>query len=428
MADYDPQPIYRDAWERRFLRGYLPTNSDLEYSLRGPAAPIYPSNALTEQQEYTQQYDTPFDAQANQQGDYPRYDPGPLGTPNVTPPSAPGQVYDPGYPGKETFARAYDYLFNRPAYPSGSPPAPPAATSTGHAQGAAPGDAEQFMGVAPKKKQWRMEGMEPSAPAGVKGEPWLDPYGRPQNTPWQAPGGAPQPSQGGVGAASGGAAPMQPHGPLTIQGVMQSLAQANPEMMKTREGRITLGMAALKFAPLMMKEDQLETQRMRMELSNQVQMLKLQQGEAKLGMQEARLEAYESRLNAKGGSKEDKIQKEYDTVSKQANDLANHLAINKGDPNLKARYDSTMERLKKLDEQLNPPDQGKAYGDWIKSNPSRVEESVPDDVRRILNPQEFKELIDRQRSDPEKAYARIQWLRQKARGSESTVEKSYGNY
>ena len=274
-------------------------------------------------------------------------------------------------------------------------------------QGFAQGAAQQFMGVPGQGKVQDRMPMFGGPQPGVKGDPW------------QAPGGASRPPQGGVGAASA-----QPQGPLTLQGVMQSLAQANPDMMKTKEGRITLGMAALKFAPLMHQQDQMEMQRMKMELSDQVQMLKLQQGEVKLGMQEARLEAYQ----AKGGTKEDKLQKAYDTTAKQADTLANHMAANPNSKELKARYEATMSRLKSIEDQINPPEPSTAYADWIKGNPNKVEESIPADVRRILNPQEFKELIERQRTDPENAYARVQWLRQKTRGKESTAEKSYGNY
>jgi hypothetical protein len=349
--------------------------------------------------------------------DYPLYDPGYPGSSLFKPGGPPAGARKGDTATDPAFAWLSQYMpWNRPAYPSGAPPAPTPPASTGPAPGGAgaPSGAAQFMGL-PAKTQERMPFLGGFQEHG-KGD-MMQP----------APGGAPQPPQGGAGAPSGGGAPAQ-QGPLTLQGVMQSLAQANPEMMQTKEGRITLGMAALKFAPLMIKEDQLEMQRMKMEMANQISMLKFQQGEARLGMQEARLEAYESKLNAKGGTKEDKVQKEYDTVSKQADTLANHLAVNHNSKELRTRYEATMKRLQSLEEQVNPPEQGKVYEDWIKANPSRVEESVPDEVRRILSPQEFKELIDRQRADPEKAYARIKWLQQKAYGRESTVEKSYGNY
>jgi hypothetical protein len=244
----------------------------------------------------------------------------------------------------------------------------------------------------------------------------------------QAPSGAAQPPQGGAGAASGGVAPAQSHGPVTLRAVWDSLAQANPELMKSQQGRITLGMAAMQFYPLMHQQDQMEMQRMKMEMQQQMNMLKLQQGEAKLGMQEMRLAAYEDKMSRGGTGAADKLQKEFDAVSKQANDLANHLAINRGDKNLQARYDSTMQRLKTLEDQINPPAQSKKYEDWIKANPTQIEASIPDDVKKILNPQEFKELIDRQRTDPANAYARVEWLRQRARGGQTTAEKSYGNY
>jgi len=419
MADYDPQPYYPSAWERRFKQGYLPVDSGLEYMLKGPSDPMYPPNSLTEQQGFTQRYDTPFDPQANQQGNYPPYDPGPFSTGHPQQPMPPGEtrpLYDPGYPGKETLGRAYENLTSRPTYPSGAPPAPGAPPAQG-------GAAQQFMGVQPPKTQLdRMPGMEPSMPAGVNGNLWGDPYGRPQNLPPQGapPQGAPQ----GAGAPSGGGAPSQPQGPITLQGVMQSLAQANPEMMKTKEGRITLGMAAVKFAPLMRKDDQQELQHMKLEMNNQIQMLKLAQREQEIGIKQQRADDYAT----KGGSREDKTQKEYDAVSKQADALANHLAVNPNSKELRTRYDATMLRLKTLDEQINPPEKSKVYSDWIKSNPSRIEESIPDDVKRILSPEEFKQILERQRTDPENAYARIKWLQQKARSGETTMEKSYGNY
>lgn len=276
-------------------------------------------------------------------------------------------------------------------------------------QAAPQGAAQQFMGV---KLQDRL----PGAQMGGKGDKL------------QAPGGMSQQPRGGVGATSGGVAPTQSHGPVTLRAVWDSLAQANPELMKSQQGRITLGMAAMQFYPLMHQQDQMEMQRMKMEMQQQLNMLKLQQGEAKLGMQEMRLAAYEDKMSRGGTGAADKLQKEYDTVAKQANDLANHLAINKGDKNLQARYDTTMQRLKTLEDKINPPAQGKAYEDWLRANPTQVEASIPDDVKKILSPQEFKELVDRQRNDPANAYARVMWLRQKASGGQSTAEKSYGNY
>jgi hypothetical protein len=428
MADspYDPQPEYPNRWVKYENNAYPRYDAGVyrpAWDFAPMDTPSHPSNALTQQQKLDLIYDTPFDPQANQQGNYPKYDPGPFSTRQLPQPGEPQKLYDPGYPGQETLGRAYENLTSRPTYPSGAPPAPGAPPAQG-------GAAQQFMGVKPE--QGRMPGMEPSMPAGVKGNPWGDPYGRPENLPQGAgqrfmgvQGAPPQGAPQGGGQPSGGGGPS---GPLTLNSVMQSLTQANPEMMKTKEGRITLAMAAFKFAPLLIKEDQMEMQRMKMEMNNQLQMLKMQQGEAKLGMQEARLEAYENRINAKGGTKEDKIQKEYDAVSKQADILANHLAVNSNSKELRMRYDATMKRLQTFEDQINPPEQSKVYSDWIKANPSRIEESIPDDVKRILSPEEFKQILERQRTDPENAYARVKWLQQKVGSRESTMEKSYGNY
>jgi hypothetical protein len=251
------------------------------------------------------------------------------------------------------------------------------------------------------------------APSGVKGDPW------------RASGGAPQPPQGG-GAPSGGGAPQQ-YGQVTLRGVWDSLAQANPHLLKTREGRITLGMAAAKFTPLMRQDEQLEMQRMKMEMNNQIQMLKLQQGESKIELLGARTEAQIAKLEG-GGAGAGAFNKERNELAKEANKIAKDLAATPGNKNLQARYDDTMGRLKAIDEQINPIAQDKAYADFITKNPNRVEETVPDDVKRILNPAEFQQLLERLRGDPAGGHARIQMLRKKARGGETTMGKSYGNY
>jgi hypothetical protein len=257
-------------------------------------------------------------------------------------------------------------------------------------------------------------------------------YGGPQpgvkGDPWQSPGGASQPPQGGGGAPSGGGAPQQ-QGPVTMQGVIQSLAQSNPDMMKTKEGRIILGMAALKFAPLMHQQDQMEMQRMKMELANQIQMLKLSQGEAHLGIQQQRADAYEAKM--KSGVDPSKS---LENAIKERDAVANHLAQQPNSKELRQSYNEAQKRVNELNKKVNPQGAEKEYGSWLEeaaksSNPVEMAlTSVPQDVISKLRPEEQRQLGEMLIKEPIKAHMRIMKLREKLRGGETTVGKSDGNY
>lgn len=314
------------------------------------------------------------------------------------------------------------------AHGSVPPPASPMSTAGSQAM--------QFMGVQ-------------GAPGGQKPQDRLPQEAAPKGALGAFPGSPMMGAPGGAGAASGGAAPVQSQhgqqGPLRLPQVMQGLIQANPDMMKSKDGRIALAMAALKFGPLMQREDQHELAMMKMEMTRHLNELKmqqgeakLQQGEAKLGLQEERLRAYESRLESKGGSGPDKLQKEYDVVAKEANTLAYHLATNKGDKNLQSRYDATMLRLNKLGEKINPTPMAKEYEKWLTSpevakasDPATmVASSIPGDVKSNLRPEELRQLTDMLLSDPVNAHLRIMKLREKIRsagaGGETVMGKQGG--
>ena len=279
------------------------------------------------------------------------------------------------------------------------------------------GAAQQFMGVSGQGKDQSRMPMYGGTQPGVKGDPW------------QSPGGASQPPQGGGGAPSGGGAPQQHQGPVTMQGVMQSLAQSNPDMMKTKEGRITLGMAALKFAPLMHQQDQMEMQRMKMELANHIQMLKLSQGEAHLGIQQQRADAYEAKM--KSGVDPSKS---LENAIKERDAVANHLAQQPNSKELRQSYNEAQKRVNELNKKVNPQGAEKEYGSWLEeaaksSNPVEMAlTSVPQDVISKLRPEEQRQLGEMLIKEPIKAHMRIMKLREKLRGGETTVGKSYGNY
>jgi membrane-bound lytic murein transglycosylase len=214
-----------------------------------------------------------------------------------------------------------------------------------------------------------------------------------------------------------------------MQGVMQSLAQSNPDMMKTREGRITLGMAALKFAPLMHQQDQMEMQRMKMELANQIQMLKLSQGEANLGIQQQRAEAYEAKM--KSGADPSKS---LENAIKERDTVANHLAQQPNSKELRRSYNEVQKRVDELNKKVNPQGAAKEYSSWLEeaagsSNPvEKALTSVPQDVISKLRPEEQRQLGEMLITEPIKAHMRIMRLREKMRGGETTVGKSDGNY
>jgi hypothetical protein len=285
-------------------------------------------------------------------------------------------------------------------------------------QGAPPiqGAAQQFMGVSGQGKDQSRMPMYGGPQPGVKGDPW------------QSPGGASQPPQGGGGAPSGGGAP-QHQGPVTMQGVMQSLAQSNPDMMKTREGRITLGMAALKFAPLMHQQDQMEMQRMKMELANQIQMLKLSQGEAHLGIQQQRADAYEAKM--KSGVDPSKS---LENAIKERDAVANHLAQQPNSKELRQSYNEAQKRVDGLNKKVNPQGVEKEYSSWLEeaagsSNPvEKALTSVPQYVISKIRPEEQRQLGEMLITEPIKAHMRIMKLIEKLRGGETTVGKSDGNY
>jgi hypothetical protein len=214
-----------------------------------------------------------------------------------------------------------------------------------------------------------------------------------------------------------------------MQGVMQSLAQSNPDMMKTKEGRITLGMAALKFAPLMHQQDQMEMQRMKMELANQIQMLKLSQGEAHLGIQQQRADAYEAKM--KSGADPSKS---LENAIKERDTVANHLAQQPNSKELRRSYNEVQKRVDELNKKVNPQGAEKEYISWLEeaaesSNPvERALTSVPQDVISKLRPEEQRQLGEMLIKEPIKAHMRIMKLREKLRGGETTVGKQGDGY
>lgn len=304
---------------------------------------------------------------------------------------------------------------------------PPSPTGGGNAIPGAPppqaplsippqGAAQQFMGVSGQGKDQSRMPMYGGPPPAVKGDQW------------QSPGGASQPPQGGGGAPSGGGAP-QHQGTVTMQGVMQSLAQSNPDMMKTKEGRITLGMAALKFAPLMHQQDQMEMQRMKMELANQIQMLKLSQGAAHLGIQQQRADAYEAKM--KSGADPSKS---LENAIKERDTVANHLAQQPNSKELRRSYNEVQKRVDELNKKVNPQGAEKEYSSWLEeaaksSNPIEMAlTSVPQDVISKLRPEEQRQLGEMLIKEPIKAHMRIMKLREKLRGGETTVGKQGDGY
>jgi ribosome assembly protein YihI (activator of Der GTPase) len=214
---------------------------------------------------------------------------------------------------------------------------------------------------------------------------------------------------------------------------MFSLIEANKDKLKTKEGRIILGMAAMQFMPLMQKEEQIKAKAIQQQLTNEIQMMKLQQGESKLELQAERLDAYRDKL-ASGKTVKDETQKEYDAIATRADRLAQHLAQTPGDKILKQRYDDTIAQLNTFKERITPTAPSKKYGDWLTSTIAKpdadlqIAGSIPPDVKSKLSPEDLAALIDRLKKNPLEGYARIDWLRNRLRGGETTIGKTNEYY
>ena len=330
--------------------------------------------------------------------------------------------------------------WNRPAYPSGMPPASGAAPQgqpAGKFQdrfGASPGPvlptfehgksdplqptAQSFMGLQPQF------GAQAAPSQGFMGSPGHE--GLRQSPSRQFTGGQPQvaPSQGapqGGGQPSGGGGPS---GPVTLQSVMQSLAQSNPDMMKTKEGRIAIGMAALKFEPLMHKDDQMELARMKQELAFHTGMSKMELGEAKLDLAREKMERSSDRYQ---DPELKRTQAEYDNALKDRSTLANHLAQNKGDAKLTSLYNDANSRVDTLHDKLYPPTNDTKFSKFIDKTLTdskahgfdpviAIMGELPSDVVGALDDADKKALAEMLIAEPIKAYMRVEALRRKLAG------------